>query len=154
MVQIENTKNEKSEYVSYCGLFCPDCPLFAGIVSDLVRDLRKELRRVEYDKFAKYVCKFSVGKELEKFKECYSVLGTLMKFRCEKGCRLGGGAENCQIRHCNQEQNLDGCWQCKKYKYCTKLDTLNALHGNAHRKNLEIIEKVGISEFINGNKGW
>ena len=145
---------EKTEFVSYCGLFCPDCPLFSGKVSDLAKDLRKELRRVQYDKFAKYISKFPAGKELENFKECYSVLGTLMKFRCEKGCRLDGGAENCQIRQCNEDQNLQGCWQCKKYKKCTKLDTLTSLHGNAHRKNLEKIDKIGISEFIDGNKNW
>jgi len=154
MVQTEIPNNENSEYVSYCGLYCPDCPLFSGKVSDLAKDLRKELRRVQYDKFAKYISKFPAGKELEKFQECYTVLGILMKYRCELGCRLGGGAENCQIRECNREQNLNGCWQCKKYKNCSKLNALNALHGNAHRKNLETIKKVGIPEFIKGNKNW
>ena len=151
MVQPENQKNENSEYVSYCGLFCPDCPLYAGKVSDLARDLRKELRRVQYDKFAKYISKFPAGKELEQFNECYAILGTLMKFRCERGCRLGGGSDNCQIRQCNQDQNFQGCWQCTKHKHCKKLDSLNALHGNLHRKNLDAIEKKGISEFTKEN---
>lgn len=154
MVQPEDTNNKKSEYVSYCGLFCPDCPLFAGKISDLARDLRKELRRVQYDKFAKYISKFPSGKELEQFKEFYTVLGTLMKFRCERGCRLGGGTEECLIKQCNQEHNFEGCWQCTKYKNCAKLDILNSLHGNDHRKNLETIEKKGVSEFTNENKGW
>jgi Protein of unknown function (DUF3795) len=154
MAQTEEKNINEADFVSYCGLFCPDCPLFSGKVSDLAKDLRKELRRVEYDKFAKYISKFPSGKELKNFKECYSVLGTLMKFRCERGCRLGGGAENCQIKQCNIDQNIQGCWQCKKFKYCKKLDTLTSLHGNAHRKNLEKIEKIGISEFIKGTKHW
>lgn len=154
MGQHENKNNEKSEQVSYCGLFCPDCPLYAGKVSDLAKDLRKELRRVQYDKFAKYISKFPAGKELEQFNEFYAILGILMKFRCERGCRLGGGSENCQIRQCNQDQNFQGCWQCSEYKNCTKLDSLNSLHGNAHRKNLENIQKKGISEFTKENQLW
>ncbi|MCJ7614292.1 DUF3795 domain-containing protein [Candidatus Bathyarchaeota archaeon] len=154
MGQPEDKNNEKSEQVSYCGLFCPDCPLYAGKVSDIAKDLRKELRRVQYDKFAKYISKFPAGKELEQFNEFYAILGILMKFRCERGCRLGGGSENCQIRQCNQDQNFQGCWQCSKYKNCTKLDSLNSLHGNAHRKNLENIQKKGISEFTKENKPW
>ena len=152
MDQPQEKKFEESEQVSYCGLLCLVCPLYAGKVSDLARDLRKELRRVQYDKFAKYISKFPTGKELKQFKECYTILGAMMKFRCQRGCRLGGGTENCQIRQCNQNQNLQGCWQCTKYKHCTKLDSLTELHGKSHRKNLETIQKKGISEFTKENK--
>ena len=154
MVEPEEKSTEKSKNVSYCGLLCSDCPLYAGKISDMARDLRKELRRVQYDKFAKYISKFPAGKEFEKFKERYTVLGTLMTFRCEQGCRNGGGTNNCEIRQCNQNQNFQGCWQCSKFKNCSKLDTLNALHGNAHRKNLETIRKKGISELTNENDRW
>ena len=154
MVQPEDKNGEKSELVSYCGVFCPDCPLYAGKVSDLARDLRKELRRVQYDKFAKYISKFPAGKELKQFKEFYAILGTLMKFRCQKGCRLGGGTDNCQIRQCNQNQDFQGCWQCTKYEFCSKLDILKSLHGDKHRKNLEIISKKGIDELLKKDERW
>jgi len=154
MVEPEEKNIEKLKHVSYCGLFCPDCPLYAGKISDIARDLRKELRRVQYDKFAKYICTFPAGKELEEFKEFYTILGALMKFRCEQGCRMGGGTNNCVIRQCNQNQNFHGCWQCPKYKKCTKLDSLNALHGSAHRKNLETIQKKGISELTQETDRW
>lgn len=147
-------KNGKFDCISYCGLFCPDCPLYAGKVSDLARDLRKELRRVQYDKFAQYISKFQAGKELKKFNECYVVLGTLIKFRCESGCRLGGGSDTCEIRECNQSQSFEGCWNCPNYSNCTKLDSLNPLHGDAHRKNLETLHKRGISEFSRENNRW
>jgi hypothetical protein len=154
MVEAKGRENQKSELVSYCGLYCPDCPLYVGKISDLARNLRKELRRVKYDKFANYIFKFPEGKQFEHFNECYDALGAMMKFRCEKGCRQGGGTENCQIRQCCQDQNFEGCWQCTKYEHCTKLDALNALHGNAHRKNLKSIQKRGTTEFIKGNKHW
>lgn len=151
MTETKDKKNEKAQTISFCGLCCSDCPLYRGRVSDQARELRKEFRRVEYDKFAKYISNFPAGKELEHFSECYAVLGALMKFRCEKGCRLGGGTDNCQIRQCNQKQNFEGCWQCNKYAYCKKLDTLNALHGNEHRKNLETLNKKGVIELTKEN---
>ncbi|TRO42272.1 DUF3795 domain-containing protein [Candidatus Bathyarchaeota archaeon] len=154
MTNSVDKENKKSILVSYCGLYCPECPLYLGKISDMARDLRKELRNIQYDKFAKYISKLSKGKKLENFKECYDVLGAMMVFRCEGGCRQGGGTDNCQIRQCNQDKNLEGCWQCTKYEHCKKLDALNALHGNSHRKNLKNIKKHGINEFIKGNKGW
>ena len=150
MVKTENKENDKSDSVSYCGLYCPDCPLYSGKISDL----RKELRRVEYDKFAKYISQFSSGKEFKHFNECYDVLGAMIKFRCDKGCRQGGGTDNCQIRQCNMENNFKGCWECTKYENCKKLNGLNKLHGNAHRKNINIIQKKGVREFIKGKKYW
>jgi hypothetical protein len=154
LVDTKNKRNQKSDLISYCGLYCPDCPLFLGKISDIARDLRKELRRVEYDRFAKYISKFPAGKQFENFEECYDGLGTIMKFRCDKGCRQGGGTDNCQIRQCCQDQNLVGCWQCSKYEHCKKLDSLNALHQNAHRKNLKVIKEKGIIEFAKGNRHW
>jgi hypothetical protein len=29
-----------------------------------------------------------------------------------KGCRSGGGAEDCYQRRCCLEKNINGCWQC------------------------------------------
>jgi hypothetical protein len=154
MAENKDSKDQESDLVSYCGLYCLDCPLFLGIISDISRDLRKELRRVEYDRFAKYVSKFPAGKKLKDFEKCYDGLGAMMKFRCEKGCRKGGGTENCQIRQCCQEKELEGCWQCTNYERCEKLDALNALHRNAHRKNLRIIQEKGLIEFTKGDKHW
>ena len=154
MAEIKAKENPESELVSYCGLYCPDCPLYLGKISDIARKLRRELRRVEYDRFAKYISKLPAGKQFENFKECYDGLGAIMKFRCEKGCRQSGGTENCQIRECCQDQNLEGCWQCSQYEHCAKLDALNSLHQNAHRRNLKIIQEKGVNEFSKGNKHW
>ncbi|MEJ2241635.1 MAG: DUF3795 domain-containing protein [Candidatus Bathyarchaeota archaeon] len=131
------SETDDSNLVSYCGLFCPDCPLFKGKISDLAKDLRKELRQVQYDKFAKYMSEFPTGKELKQFKIFYSVLGSMVKYRCENSCKLGGGSKDCEIRKCNLKHKFNGCWECSKYELCKKLDALNSLHGNKHRQNLK-----------------
>ena len=154
MKKMEQSETDDSTLVSYCGLFCPDCPLFKGKVSDLAKDLRKELRRVEYDKFAKYISNYNSGKKLKQFETFYSVLGTLVKYRCEQSCKLGGGSKDCEIRQCNIKHKLNGCWECSKYESCKKLDALDSLHGNKHRNNLKTIHEKGIKEMFNKNNRW
>jgi hypothetical protein len=148
------SETDDSDLVSYCGLFCPDCPLFKGKVSDIAKDLRKELRRVEYDAFAKYISNFPSGKYFKKFNIFYSVLGSLVKYRCENSCKLGGGSKDCEIRQCNLKKKFKGCWECSEYKFCNKLDALNSLHGNKHRKNLKRICENGISEMLKTGDRW
>lgn len=140
--------------IGYCGIYCGDCHAFSGEISKLARELRKELREKEYDKFAKFISKYPQGKALQKFEECYEALGAMMAFVCEKGCRQGGGSPQCKIRLCCQERNLEGCWQCNKFEKCKNLDVLIPLHKEAHLKNLRAIQKKGKEEFIKGKREW
>jgi len=62
------------------------------------------------------------GKEFASYAECYKVLGAMVKFRCKKGCRNGGGNPFCVIRKCAQKKSIEGCWECGEFEKCTKLD--------------------------------
>jgi len=92
------------DVVTYCGLCCLDCHGYTGKIADLARDLRKELRQAKYEKFADAVSKIPVGKPFEHYQQCYDLLGVMVKFRCNKGCRDGGGPPFCKIRKCCQEK--------------------------------------------------
>lgn len=140
--------------ISYCGLYCGDCHAFKGKVSKLARDLRKELRKTQYNQFAKYMSKYPSGKDFKYFNECYRVLGAMIGFQCEKGCRAGGGSNSCSIRQCCLQKRIDGCWECNDFERCKKLNTLAPVHGQAHLKNLRIIQKNGKAEFLERNRFW
>ncbi len=116
--------------------------------------LRKELRRTDYEKFAKFISQYAEGKDLKHFNECYNTLGAIAAFRCDKGCRGGGGSNACRVRQCCIQKNIEGCWECKENEKCKKLDSLNMLHGEAHRKNLKTIQKKGKEEIVKGNRLW
>ncbi len=139
---------------TYCGLCCLDCHGYSGKIADLARDLRKELRAAKYEKFAKTISATPFGKGFENYPECYELLGQMVKFRCKKGCRNGGGPPFCEVRKCCREKNITGCWECDSVDPCEKLDILNANHGDGHRKNLAIIKKKGIEEFIKCKRHW
>jgi hypothetical protein len=51
--------------VAYCGLYCGDCHGFNGRIPDLARDLRKELRKHRYEKFAEFIAQYSFGKDFQ-----------------------------------------------------------------------------------------
>ncbi|KYK34543.1 MAG: hypothetical protein AYK22_05295 [Thermoplasmatales archaeon SG8-52-3] len=148
-------KRKKDEkLIAYCGIYCGDCHGFTGMVPDLARDLRKELRQIHYDKFAAFISTYPFGKDFKNYEECYKVLGAMVKFRCRKGCRSGGGSPFCKIRKCAEKKELDGCWLCPDFKSCKELKFLEPVHGDAHIKNLKNLKKKGKKEFVKGKTLW
>jgi hypothetical protein len=78
----------------------------------------------------------------------------MVKFRCRKGCRNGGGSPYCAIRKCSQEKGFEGCWVCLEFEKCEKLDFLAPVHGDAHKKNLRGIKRNGLKPFVEGKRLW
>ncbi len=146
---MEETKN----LIAYCGLYCGDCFAYQGRIADLARDLREELRRSKFEKTAAYVSQTPFFKVFEDYPQCYKVLGAMVKFRCKRACR-GGGGPPCKMRNCCQKKGIEGCWECEDFETCTKLDFLKPNHEDAHIKNLKIIKKSGIESFITGKRNW
>jgi hypothetical protein len=147
-------KSKGKDFIAYCGLYCGECPGHQGRIADLARDLRKELRSAHVDKIAATLANVPTFKEFKYYKETYDLLGALVKFRCKKICREGGGPSFCKIRICCKEKEIDGCWQCDLFTTCDKLDFLKSGHGNAHIKNLKILKRKGVKEFLQGKKHW
>ncbi len=142
------------DVVAYCGLCCLDCHGHTGKIAGLARDLRKELRQEKYEKFADAIAKIPMGKPFEHYRQCYDLLGAMVKFRCKKGCRDGGGPPFCKIRKCCQEKKITGCWECSEPETCEKLQFLKPVHGDAHLRNIHTISMKGIDGFISGKRKW
>ena len=145
---------DKAELIAYCGLYCAECPSYTGRIADLARDLHKELRGARFDKIAAVLSELSFFRMFEDYEKCYDVLGGMVKLRCKRGCRDGGGNPYCKIRKCCQTKGLEGCWLCDEFESCEKLDDLRPSHGIAHIKNLRKIKRKGKDEFLAGQKYW
>ncbi|MEA1985675.1 MAG: DUF3795 domain-containing protein [Euryarchaeota archaeon] len=141
---------DDNDLVAYCGLYCGDCFGHKGTIADLSRDLRKELRQARFDLVAEVI----PFKEFENYKECYEVLGALVRLRCNHACRGGGGPPFCKMRKCCQEKGIEGCWECDEFEICVKLDFLMPTHGDAHINNLRKLKKKGVEGFLKGKKDW
>jgi hypothetical protein len=138
--------------VAYCGLYCGDCFNHKGKIADLARDLRKELRQEKFSQVSQGLSKFF--KAFENYEQCYEVLGAMVRLRCKKSCRGGGGPPFCKIRTCCQKKRIEGCWECELFETCQKLDFLKGVHNDAHLKNLRKIKKEGASSFLGGKRNW
>jgi len=88
---------EDMNLIAYCGLYCGDCPNHKGKIADLARDLRKELREARFDKTAEALSGISFFEAFNNYQQCYEVLGAMVKLRCRKVCKEGGGPPFCKI---------------------------------------------------------
>jgi len=140
--------------VAYCGLYCGDCHGYQQKIQDLARDLRKELRQTKYKNFADFMAEQKFGEVFKDYDKCYEVLGSMIKYRCHKGCRSGGGNPFCAIRKCCVKNKYTGCWECAEFESCSKLDYLRPVHEDGHIKNLRMINKNGTAEFIQKKRYW
>ena len=95
-----------------------------------------------------------IFKDYEHYPECYKVLGAMVKFRCKKGCRAGGGNPWCAMKKCTERKGLTGCWECDAFERCEKLEFLEGTHGDAHVRNLRRIAKKGPEAFVEGKREW
>ena len=137
-----------------CGLYCGDCFAHQGRIADLARDLRKELRAAKFDIFAEELSKMSFFRAYEDYPQCYEVLGAMVKFRCKKGCRAGGGNPWCKMKKCPEGKGLRGCWECDDAETCKHLQFLEPTHGDAHLRNLRRIARKGEEAFVEGKRDW
>ncbi len=137
---------QNENLIAYCGLYCGDCLNYKGEIADLARDLRKKLREAKFARVAQGLSGFF--KEFKNYEQCYEVLGVMVRLRCKRACRGGGGPPVCKIRACCQKKNIQGCWECDEFETCEKLDFLKPIHEDAHIKNLRKIRKQGIDKFL------
>jgi hypothetical protein len=144
----------ETEKIAPCGLHCGDCFAHQGRIADLARDLRKELRAARFDVFAEELSKAGPFKDLADYPEAYKVLGAMVKFRCKRGCRAGGGNPWCAAKKCVEKREIAGCWECNAFETCGKLTFLEATHGDAHLRNLKKLARSGPEAFLDGKRDW
>ncbi len=138
------------DLIGYCGLYCGDCFNYKGEIADLARDLRKKLREAKFDVVSQGLSKYF--KEFKNYEQCYEVLGAMVRLRCKRACRVGGGNPSCKPRICCQKKNIIGCWECGEFETCAKLDFLKPIHGDANLKNLRKLKKQGADSFLEGTR--
>jgi hypothetical protein len=136
------------DLLAYCGLYCGSCPAYTRSIANLAGSLQKELRRSKCDKAAPALAKipaFSAFKHYPKFCE---LLDFLMKLRCKKSCRTGGGSAQCRIRKCAKKKGYDGCWQCVDFSVCRNLKMLEQFGETNYLTNLRKIKRQGPAVFV------
>ena len=102
------SEDDDLEGVAFCGIYCDGCFLHAGKIADLARGLRRELRAARFDRAAEALSEVPFLKAFKGYPACDEVLGALVKVRCKRTCREGGGPQHCDIRICCRNKGIDG----------------------------------------------
>jgi hypothetical protein len=137
----------------YCGIYCGDCPNYTHSISNPAKELRKELRRCNFDKIALTLSKMPDYQCFNNYHKFYELLEAMINFQCNDCCKRGGGCHNCQIRKCAKSKGLDGCWQCDEFSSCEMLEKLKAFDSKqTYMRNLRKIKRQGLAAFAKQKK--
>lgn len=137
---------QEIELTAYCGLYCGDCIRYKSRVSDLANELREELLKAQFEKYAEVKSMFV--KELKHYKECCEVLESLAELQCHSACRDGGCPTfSCKIIACCRSKGFKGCWECNEFDGCGEFRFLEPFHGDIPLKNLRKINELGLEKW-------
>ena len=114
--------------VAYCGLYCPKC--YKMKLSAAAEKLKQELNNP-------HLC----GKKANIPSTFFATLNDLIALRCNKYCKKSGGKYDCQIKICNSNKNLNGCWECLNYQSCPNLS-------KQFLENIKRIKEIGLNHYI------
>lgn len=142
---------KKTDLIGFCGLYCGACPNYTQRIANLAENLRNQLHRYEFDKYADFLAKEPRLKAFENYEKFCELLETVARLRC-RGCKLGGWSRSCKIRKCVQKKEFDGCWQCAAFEACEKLKVLEVGDDFTHLKNLRKIKRHGPTAFVKAQK--
>ncbi|MFH1383010.1 MAG: DUF3795 domain-containing protein [Chloroflexota bacterium] len=135
---------------AYCGLYCGDCIRYKSKATDLARNLRDELQRTEFAKYAEVKSSsLNAEKQLKQYGEFLGVLDAIIKLQCKEPCRVIGGCPtfSCRIVDCCKKKRFEGCWQCVEFEDCNEFESLKPFHSDTPKKNLRKIKELGL-------EGW
>ncbi len=131
--------DQAQDLIAYCSLNCAKCFGYKMTVSEVAKNLRRELRAAKLKGAWKEIPFLG---EYEPFKKSLDGLAAL---RCPEACRGGGGPPWCKIRKCCQKKGFDGCWECTEFETCNKLKDEDK---DAFIKRIKRIKRIGIDGFI------
>lgn len=140
--------------VTYCGLYCGDCPAYQGKIASLAQGFLGELKRANFKNFVAYLESKGAENAYRNYDQFSEVLGAIAQIQCYNLCRSKSGSARCKIRRCSIEMGFDGCWQCNNFENCDKMEFLKTVHVDAHIKNMRIIRKYGLQALIDGKRFW
>ena len=133
---------------AYCGIYCPDCIRYRNQYDASARQLKNELERVDFQKYAEIDTPF--GANFKKYPEFMEVLNALAASQCNMPCRVGGGCSGtpCEIMACCIANKFEGCWECHKVEQCEKFAILQPRCGKMPQNNILKIKTVGITDWV------
>lgn len=114
----ENVKDQ----IGRCGIWCGSCIMGNGTLRELTK---------RYDGLIKAYALAEWGPKDFDFAEFSKGLASIQNMPLCPGCLQGGGKENCEMKACTTNKNLNDCTECNKQESCKHIDILNNMRSGA-----------------------
>jgi len=141
---------ESKDLLAYCGLYCGDCLVYAGVIADAAKDFMTVLEKYKFDRTAK--CVFS--EQLKDYDRFFEMLEFMTGLKCPKICReREDSGTSCEVRKCCIDKGFYACYECDDFEICDKLKSfMGGLHTDSCVKNLKAIKEMGLEAWITRGK--
>ena len=78
-------------------------------------------------------------------------LESISELEACRGCLAGGGRDDCELRECAQDRQLDGCVNCSEFPDCSHGELLEHMRSGARRAGLTVIESSADAERVSAS---
>jgi len=83
------------------------------------------------------------------YKEFLNGLTSIRKMPLCSGCLKGGGRDNCEMKGCALDKNIDGCSECHEFSKCKHVEILHKMRSGALAAGLFVtIEDIDRQQLI------
>ncbi len=132
----ENVKDQ----IGYCGIWCGSCIVGNGTLREMTEKYKNLTETYDLKDWG--------PKDID-FAQFYKWLESIQKMDLCAGCRKGGGRDNCEMRRCAKEKDLDNCTLCEEFERCSNTEMLNHMRSGALAAGLYVLSKgENKKEFI------
>lgn len=97
------------DQIGSCGIWCGSCIVGNGVLRELTKRYEKLIKDYGLAEWA--------PKDFD-FEEFTKGLTSVQTMPLCPGCLKGGGRDNCEIRACVIEKNIDDCGECQEPETC------------------------------------
>lgn len=142
----------EKELLAYCGIYCPDCLGYTGVVADAAENLLDVLTRHKFERTAASV----FPEELAEYDRLREMLGFMAALRCPARCRKdesAASASSCRVRACCRERGFFACYECDGFEECETLSSIvGGLHAESCVANLKSVREMGLDAWLQSGK--
>jgi hypothetical protein len=117
--------------IGCCGIWCGSCVVGNGALMELAR---RYLEMVESHGLEHW------GATGFDYAEFAKGLKSISELDICRGCLAGGGRDNCELRECVRERELDSCVCCGEFSNCSRHEHLEHMRSGARGAGLTVID--------------
>ena len=114
----ENVKDQ----IGFCGIWCGSCVAANGTLRELSRRYEETITAYGLREWAP---------DTFDFEEFMKGLAAIQEMPLCPGCLKGGGRDDCEIRDCAMERDLDDCNECPDIGNCEHTEILEHMRTGA-----------------------